>query len=294
MKFKKWLKRQDEMSLDYLRINPKTMSRQIISNPSAATALDTKLVPHAGEYKMLSSNKLKNCLESKFARINVPVQIIMDTKQTPEEKIPDPSSIKIIIKDRGGDPMTCWMILHRIGHAGLGYKVRNEISSMLYKWFKEYVKHYPEWGSYSASDKKMKDAYDDWISVESADVRFPLSKFLMFKSARKTASAIEQWASGSVHKKRWGYPPQHGEDIPFRNPEYYSSLEPKSYALDEEFYHELIAEYLWNGRIRVNEDSKDTFVQEHPGYITKMFDEISKIIHQNILSLKGQVLDGDT
>lgn len=287
MNFKNWLK--NEMSLDYLRINPNTISKQIANNSNVS--LDTKFVPHRGEYKMLSSNKLKKCLESKFSKINIPVHIIIDREQTPEEKTPDPNAIKIIISDRGGDPMTCWMILHRIGHSGLGYMTQREIMPILDRWFKEYVKYYPEWGYHEASDKKMKDAYGDWMSVESADLRFPLSKFLLFTSARKTASAVKQWASGSVGKKRWGYPPNHDESLPLRNPQYYSSLEPKSYALDEEFYHELIAEYLWNGKIRVNEDSEDLFVQANPGYMTKMFNEVSDIIYKNIMSLKGKVLE---
>lgn len=288
--FTEWLasKQQNEMGLDYLRINPERMSRGILK--PGKTALDDEIHPHAGEFRMLTSDKLKKCLTDKFARLNIPVHIVMDPKPTPEEKTPDPNALKILIKDRGGDPMTCWMVLHRVGHSGLGYQVKKEIWVLLNNWFKEYVKYYPEWGYHGADAKKNKDGYDDWTSLEEVDVKFPLSKFLMFLSARKTAEAVKRWASKSL-KKRWARPPQHSEDLPLRNPLYYSSLEPKSYALDEEFYHELVAEYLWNGKIRVNEDPEDSFVRDNPGYITKMFGEISEIIHQKILSLKGKVLD---
>jgi hypothetical protein len=292
--FIEWLTdmRQDEMSLDYLRINPESMARH---NWKQQGAGDSVMVPHAGELKMLGGEKLKRCLSEKFKRLGIPVHLVMDPNPTPEEKAPDPNVIKVLIKDRGGDPMTCWMTLHRVGHAGLGYEIyKGEIPALLNRWFKEYVKYYPEWGRYGAEDKKFK-AFGDWYQLEAADLKFPLSKFLMFSSARKTADVVKKWASGAYEKGRGiGHRPQHGEDVPLRNPQHYDAFEGKSYALGHEFYHELCAEYLWNGRIRVNEDSGDAFVKDNPGYMTKMFNEISELIHQAILSLKGKVLDSDS
>jgi hypothetical protein len=285
--------RQDEMSLDYLRINPDSMVRKNWKQEPGNER--PVMVPHAGELKMLGGDKLKRCLSEKFKRLNIPVHIVMDSNPTPEEKAPDPNVIKVLIKDRGGDPMTCWMVLHRVGHAGLGYAIiRGKAPTLLNNWFKEYVKYHPEWGYHGAEAKKFR-AFDDWYQLEAADLKFPLSKFLMFSSARKTAEVVKKWASGAYEKgKGLARRPQHGEDVPLRNPLYYDAFEGKSYALGQEFYHELAAEYLWNGRIRVNEDSNDPFVKDNPGYMTKMFEDISEIIHQNILSLKGEVLDSDS
>jgi hypothetical protein len=245
------LARQDEMGLANLRLNP-----------------DISL--HPGERKILGGEKIKRCLEEKFARLDVPVHIVVDPKPTPEDLIPDPNAIKFVMSSRGGDPMTCWMILHRLGHLMRG--LDREVMIPLYKWGKLYRQYHPEWAEVDA------------------DLKYPLSKFLMFTSARKTASVINRWKSGSISTKGLAIEPGHGPERHLRSAQHYDAFEPKSYALREEFEHELVAEYIWNGRIRFQEDPKDPFVKENPGYMARMFEQVGELIKAQILALKGKVM----
>jgi len=254
--FSEWLEdagltRQDEMGLANLRINP-----------------DISKLP--GERKMLGGDKIKRCLEEKFARLDVPVHIVVDPKPTPEDIAPDPNAIKFVITSRGGDPMTCWMVLHRLGH--LMVRLDARVTRPIYKWLNLYIRYHPEW-------------------VDS-DPKYPLSKFLMFNSARKTASVVSRWKSGEIdpQKKFPGEVPRHGFDRPLQNQWQYNAIEDKSYALREEFEHELVAEYIWNGRIRSQEDPNDPFVKENPGYMAKMLDQVGEMIKEQILAVKGKVL----
>lgn len=153
-------------------------------------------------------------------------------------------------------PLTSWTIAHRFGHAIRRLDVFEHYTNWLEKQFAEVLKHYNivKAPPYASSYDPYKEKYNDYYSQSPAN--FDKAKANLFNQIGTMKSARD----GKI-------------DRPF------------------EFYYELFAQYLKDGKITLNPLGK-TILKGHAAYgrkehaYTKNVDEVNSILNQIVLDFE--------
>lgn len=285
--------------------------------------------------RLLTLEKTHKCLQSKLEGVGIPVRfrLVSQTKRASmrgglrDAATAKDGVITIVRDDSLQHPLTCWMMLHQVGHAmeqsRSGSQAYREADYLIRKWwgvYHEYILR--EYNDYDDNDSKplppkprpastpqppspppekqvvppvdfgdpahrkqfrdkMKQGGENYMSYlhrNPAMAHMVFSKFLAFKSARDSWKSFRQTFHQGYHMAL------------DRVAQFGSSGARAAFSADDELMNELVAEYLWHGRIRYVDDPKDPFVQKHPEYIPDMIKKIEGLISKGLKSMLGEVV----
>lgn len=289
--------------------------------------------------RILGLSKTTNCLKSKLEAIGIHVKFkLVSGQERASNKRglrgfdlqADPNVITIVRDDSLADPLTCWMMLHQIGHAmERSMQASNQyrmVYGMIMHWWKQYhpyiMKEAIDFTNFKLPDpddpiydilpplkplakqpapvpevpkrkvippvnfadpahrkamgQQIKAGGEHYnVGASHAMAHAVFSKFLAMKSARDTWEGFRQ----SFHQgyTAWG------------SVTHYSGGRAQFSAQDE-LINELVAEYVWHGKIRYVNDPQDPYVQAHPEAMPQMMVKIGELIREGLEIMKGTVI----